>query len=315
MRDRYPPIEPYASGWLEVGDGHEVYWETSGNPDGAPAVVLHGGPGSGCGPGMRRWFDPSRYRIILFDQRGCGRSRPLASAPDADLTANTTHHLLADMERLRDHLAVDRWLLFGGSWGCALGLAYAERHPERVSGIVMMGLATGREAEVRLLTNDLGHLFPDSWAAFRDHLPPEDRDGDLATGYGRLLASPDPAVHQAAADAWCRWEDAMMPGAPSYLEDPPEFRLAFARLVTHYFAHRAWLEPDEVLRNAGRLVGIPGVLVQGRLDPNNLLGIPWLLERAWPGVELRLVAAGHDMRSPEMVDALLEATDRLCPSP
>lgn len=313
MRDRYAPLEPYDTGYLSVGDGHEIYWETSGNPAGAPALVLHGGPGSGSGPGLRRWFDPARYRIVVFDQRGCGLSRPAASEPGANLSANTTHHLLADIERLREHLGIERWLLFGGSWGCVLGLAYAERHPERVSGIVIMGLATGRRAETELLTRDMGKWFPEAWTAFRDHLPPEDRDGDLAAGYARLLANPDPAVHQAASDAWCRWEDAIAPGSPSFFEDPPDVRLAFTRLVAHYFAHGSWLEPDEVLRNAGRLAGIPGVLVQGRLDPNNLVGTPWLLERAWPGVEMRLVEAGHDMRSPEMVDALIEATDRLCP--
>lgn len=313
MRDRYPPIEPYASGWLPVGDGHEIYWEACGNPEGAPALVLHGGPGAGCGAGIRRWFDPARYRIVLFDQRGCGRSRPLASEPDAELTANTTHHLLADIERLRELLGVEQWLLFGGSWGCVLGLAYAERHPDRVSGIVMMGLATGRRVETDLLTRDLGRWFPAAWAAFRDHLPAGNRDGDLAAAYSRLLASSDPAVHQAAADAWCRWEDAIAPGSPSFDEDPPEFRLGFARLVAHYFANGSWLAPNEVLDNAGRLAGIPGVLVQGRLDPNNLVGTPWLLQQAWPGAELHLVDAGHDTRSPEMVDALVRATDRLCP--
>lgn len=314
MRDRYPPIEPYASGMLPVGDGHSIYWETCGNPDGAPALVLHGGPGSGCGPGLRRWFDPRRYRIILFDQRGCGRSRPLASDSDADLSTNTTQHQLADIERLREHLGVERWLLFGGSWGCVLGLVYAERHPEHVSGIVMMGIATGRRAETDLLTRDLGRLFPDAWASFRDHLPPEDRDGDLAAGYARLLASEDPAVHQAAADAWCRWEDAIAPGSPSHFEAPATTRLGFARLVAHYFANGSWLEPDQVLRDAPRLAGIPGVLIQGRLDPNNYVGTPWLLERAWPGVELHVVDAGHETRSADMVDALLEAADRLCPA-
>jgi proline iminopeptidase len=310
MREKYLPIEPYASGLLDVGDGQRVYWETCGNPDGKPALVLHGGPGSGCGPGQRRYFDPTRYRVILFDQRGCGRSLPYAGDPVADLAANTTAHQLLDIERLREHLGVDRWLLFGGSWGCVLGLVYAEAHPQRVSEIVMMGLATGRRAETDLLTRGLGRIFPVAWAAFRDHLPEQDRDGDLAAGYAKLLASPDPAVHQAAADAWCRWEDAPFPDLPRWIDEPAPFRLCFARLVTHYFANGSWLEEGQVLRDAARLAGIPGALVEGTLDLGNLVGTPWLLERAWPDAELRMVDASHETRSVEMVDALVEATDR-----
>jgi proline iminopeptidase len=310
MRDRYPEIEPDASGLLDVGDGHQVYWETCGNPEGVPALVLHGGPGSGCGPGIRRYFDPDRYRVVLFDQRGCGRSLPFAGDPVADLTANTTGHLLADIERLRTHLGIERWLLFGGSWGCVLGLTYAERHPEQVSAIVMMGIATGRRAESDLLSRGLGRVFPGAWARFRDHVPAAERDGDLAAAYARLLADPDPAVHQAAADEWCRWEDAPEPGTPGHSDEDPRWRLAFARLVTHYWSHGSWLEDGEVIRNAGRLAGIPGVLVQGTLDLGNLIGTPWELAAAWPGVELRMVDAAHETRSSAMVDALIEATDR-----
>jgi proline iminopeptidase len=310
MRDRYPEIEPYASGLLDVGDGHRLYWETCGNPDGVPVLVLHGGPGSGCGPGLRRYFDPTRYRIVLFDQRGCGRSLPFAGEPVADLSANTTPHLLGDIERLREHLGVERWLLFGGSWGCVLGLAYAETHLERVSGIVMMGLATGTRAETDLLTRGLGRIFPEAWARFRDHVPAGERDGDLAAAYARLLADPDPAVHQAAADEWCRWEDALEPGAPGFMEEDPGWRLALTRLVTHYWSHGSWLGDGEVIRNAGRLAGIPGVLVQGTLDLGNLIGTPWQLAAAWPAVELRMVDAAHETRSEAMVDALVEATDR-----
>ena len=310
MRDRYPPIEPYDGGLLDVGDGHRVWWETSGNPDGRPALVIHGGPGSGAGPGLRRYFDPARYRVVMWDQRGCGRSLPHAGEGVAALSANTTDHQLRDMERLRAHLGIGRWLLFGGSWGCALGLTYAERYPQRVAAIVMMGLATGRRAETDLLTRGMGRLYPGAWARFREHLPDADRDGDLAAGYARLLADPDPAVHQAAADEWCTWEDALMPGVPGLMdEETPRDRLAFARLVTHYFSNGSWLEADQVLRQAGRLAGIPGSLVQGTLDVNNLVGTPWLLERAWPGVSLRLVDAAHELRSGEMVDALVGATD------
>jgi proline iminopeptidase len=264
---------------------------------------------------LRRFFDPTRYRIVLFDQRGCGRSLPFAGEAMADLSANTTHHLSSDIERLREHLDIERWLLFGGSWGCALGLAYAERFPERVTSIVMMGLATGRRAETDLLTRGLGRYFPDEWARFRDHLPPEDRDGDLAAGYARLLTSPDPAVHLPAADAWCRWEDALQPESPRFLYEPPGYRLAFARLVTHYWSHGSWLEDGEVLRNAARLAGIPGVLVQGTLDLGNLIGTPWALAAAWPGVELRMVDAAHERRSAGMIDGLVDATDRFAIRP
>jgi proline iminopeptidase len=310
MRDRYPPIEPYVADHLDVGDGHRLYWEICGNPGGIPALVLHGGPGTGCGPGIRRYFDPARYRIVLFDQRGCGRSLPFAGEPIADLSANTTAHLLADIERLRAHLDIERWLLFGGSWGCVLGLLYAERHPERVSGIVMMGLATGRRAETDLLTRGVGPLFPEAWRAFRDHVTASEQDGDLPAAYARLLADPDPAMHQPAADAWCRWEDALQPGVPGILdEESPEWRLAFARLVTHYWSHASWLEPDQVLRDAARLGGIKGTLVQGTLDLGNLIGTPWLLAAAWPDATLRLVDAGHETRSAAMVDALVSATD------
>lgn len=311
MDGRYPEIEPYARGLLDVGDGHRVYWETCGNPDGRPALVLHGGPGSGCGPGLRRYFDPARYRIVLFDQRGCGRSVPHAGAPSADLSAITTAHLLADIERLRAHLGVDRWLLFGGSWGCVLGLAYAERHPERVSEIVMMGIATGRRSETELLTRGLGRVFPDAWERFRAEVPEAERDGDLAAAYARLLADPDPDVHQRAADAWCRWEDDIAPASPPSLRfEAPAYRLAFARLVTHFWSHGSWLEEGEVLRDAGRLAGIPGVLVEGVLDFGNLLGTPWELARAWPTAELLIVDAAHETRSAGMVEALVGATDR-----
>jgi len=311
MRGRYPEIEPYAQGLLDVGDGHRVSWEACGNPAGKPALVLHGGPGSGCWPGLRRFFDPARYRIVLFDQRGCGRSVPHASAPAADLSVITTDHLLADIERLREHLGVERWLLFGGSWGCVLGLVYAERHPERVSEIVMMGIATGRRSETELLTRGLGSLFPEAWERFRAEVPERERDGDLAAAYARLLADPDPAIHQRAADAWCRWEDAIAPTSPPSLQlEPPGYRLAFARMVTHFWSHGSWLGEDQVLRDAGRLAGIPGVLVQGVLDFGNLVGTPWELARAWPAAELIMVDAAHETHSSGMVEALVAATDR-----
>lgn len=309
--ERYPAIEPYASGHLDMGDGQRVYWETCGNPDGRPALVLHGGPGSGCGPGLRRFFDPAAYRVVLFDQRGCGRSAPPAGDPATTLATNTTEHQLADIERLREHLGIERWLLFGGSWGCVLGLAYAERHPRRVTAIVMMGIATGRQAEVDLLTRGVRILFPDAWAAFTAPLTDEERAGDLPTAYARRLASPDPAVREAAARGWCAWEDAIAPPPPDERYLDPDFRMGFARLVTHYWSNGHFLAPDQILRDAGRLAGIPGVLVQGALDLNNLVGTPWLLREAWPDAQLQLIDEGsHETRSGGMVEALIRATDR-----
>lgn len=312
MADTYPEIEPHEHGMLAVGDGNLVYWEVCGNPHGKPAVVLHGGPGSGCFAGMRRYFDPAAYRIVLFDQRGCGRSTPHASEPNTDLGKNTTEHLLADLELLRQHLGIDRWLVFGGSWGAVLGLAYAERHPERVSEMVLTGVATGRREETDLLTRGLGRLFPEAWARFRDGVPAADRDGDLGDAYARLLNHPDPAVRTKAARDWCDWETAMLPASPPNPRyERPEFRMAFARIVTHYWSHGSWLEEGIVLREAGALAGIPGVIVQGRLDLGNLLGTPWELAHAWPGSELVIVDdAGHSSGDPGMTEMLVAATDR-----
>jgi len=309
---RYPEIEPYEHGMLDVGDGNLVYWEACGNPHGKVAVVLHGGPGSGCTAGARRYFDPNAYRIILFDQRGCGRSTPHASDPRTDLETNTTEHLLADMERLRQFLDVDRWLVFGGSWGSVLGLAYAERHPERVSEMVLTGIATDRRIEIDLLTRGLGLLFPEAWARFRNGVPDADRDGDLVDAYHRLLNDSNPAVRAKAAQDWCDWETAIVPTSPPHPRyERPEFRLAFARIVTHYWSHDCWLEEGILLKQAGCLVDIPGVLVQGSLDLGNLVGSPWELAHAWPGAELILIDdAGHDSGTPGIVEALVAATDR-----
>jgi len=308
---RYPAIEPYETGLLDVGDGHRVYWEACGNPDGKPALVVHGGPGSGCGPGWRRYFDPAAYRIVLFDQRGCGRSLPNAGSSLAALEANTTRHLLADMERLRDHLGIDRWLLFGGSWGAVLGLRYAELHTDHVTEMVLTALATGRRAELDLLTRRLGRVFPEAWARYRTGVPEADRDGDLATAYARLLVHPDPDVCAKAARDWCDWEDAIAPDAPArFRDEAPEYKLAFSRLVTHYWSHGSWLEEGVVLRDAGRLAAVPGILVQGTLDLGNLLGTPWELARAWPGSELVMVDdAGHGS-GPGLAAAIVDATDR-----
>jgi proline iminopeptidase len=314
MSALYPEIEPYDHGMLDVGDGNLVYWEVCGNPEGKPALVVHGGPGSGCAPVLRRFFDPAAYRVVLFDQRGCGRSTPHAGDPATDLSVNTTEHLLGDIERLRGLLGIDRWLVFGGSWGSVLGLLHAQRHPERVSELVLVGVATGRRAETELLTRGLGQYFPRAWERFRAGVPAAERDGDLAAAYARRLNDPDPAVRERAARDWCAWEEAIdvpvRERAGSQYEEP-RFRQAFARLVTHYWSHGSWLEEGAVLRGAGALAGIPGVMVQGALDPGNLLGTPWQLAHAWPDGELVLVdEAGHGAGQAGMPEMLVAATNR-----
>jgi proline iminopeptidase len=309
----YPEIEPGAAGMLDVGDGHEVYWETCGAPDGKPALVLHGGPGSGCAPWWRRLFDPQAYRVVLFDQRGCGRSVPHASAPDVDLSANTTHHLLADIERLRRELAIERWLAIGASWGSTLALAYAQRHPQRVTEMVLFSVATTARDAVEWATRGVGRYFPEEWARFRDGVPGPERDGSLVEAYNRLLLDPDPAVHERAARDWCAWDDRQMrrPGDPPDPRfDDPRFRLCFARLVTHYWRHGAWLEDGALVRDAGRLAGIPGVLVHGRLDLGAPLDGPWQLAQAWEGSELIVIEDGGHTGSAAMTAAVVAATDR-----
>lgn len=315
----YPATEPYDSGMLDVGDGHRVYWETVGNPRGKPAMAVHGGPGSGCGTWWRRYFDPDRYRLVLFDQRGCGRSTPSAGAPDADLSANTTHHLIADMERLREHLGIERWLVFGGSWGSVLGLAYAERHPDRVSEVVLFSIATRPWRAAAWITRDMGRVFPAEWARFRDAVPEQERDGDLSAAYSRLLHDPDARVRDRAAIEWCRWEDTHVATVPGHRRaDPrfqdPQIRMVLARLVTHYWSHGCWLDDDELLKGAGALAGIPGVLVHGRLDISGPLDDAWHLARAWPGSELVVVEeAAHGTNHKEVQAALVAATDRFAP--
>lgn len=320
MAARYPPIEPQETGMLDVGDDNLLYWETCGNPGGKPAVVLHGGPGSGCTPGWRRYFDPTAFRIVLFDQRGCGRSTPSAGDPATDLSANTTHHLLADMENLRRHLSIDRWLVFGGSWGSALGLAYAEQLPQRVSELVLFSVTACTRREVEWLTRDMGRIFPAEWARFRDGVPPADRERSLVDAYARLLDHPDPAVREKAARDWCTWEDTHVATTgqhrPDSRYDDPVFRLTFARLVTHYWRHNGWLDDGVLLREARRLAGIPGVLVHGRLDISSPPDIAWHLSQAWPDAELVLIdAAGHGAGHAGMSEALIAATDRFATSP
>ena len=247
MADPYPPTGPYDQGMLGVGDGNLVYWETRGNPDGKPALVVHGGPGSGCEGSSGRSFDPNRYRVVLFDQRGCGRSTPHASDPRTDMSVNTTEHLLADMERLREHLGIERWLLFGGSWGSTLILAYAERHPERVSEIVITGVTMTRRSEIDWLYQGVGRFFPEEWERFRAGVPEAERSGDLVAAYARLVESPDADVRAKATADWLAWEDAVISQEPqgtlnAYSSRPPTAQIALVRICAHYFSHGAWLE-------------------------------------------------------------------------
>jgi len=320
---RFPPIEPYESGLLDVGDGHRLYWETCGNPAGKPAVVLHGGPGSGCTPGMRQSFDPDAYRIVLLDQRNCGRSLPPASDPGTDLATNTTPHLLADLERLRGHLGIERWLVWGGSWGVTLALAYAQRHPERVTELVLVAVTMTRPADIQWLYRDTGRFFPAEWHRFQAGVPAAERDGDLVAAYDRLLnGDVEQATRERAAREWCAYEDAVLSleegWQPQERYRDPDFRMTFARIVTHYFSHAAWLADGQLLRDAGRLAGIPGVLIHGRLDLGAPADVPWLLARAWPDAELHLVRGGHlsgPAASAIMLDAIARFGRRSAPGP
>src|SRR4051812_44429186 len=312
----YPEIEPYDHGLLDVGDGNLVHWETCGNPHGKPAVVLHGGPGSGCSPYSRRYFDPAAYRIVLLDQRGCGRSTPRASVHDTDMSVNTTAHLIADLELLRRHLGIERWLVWGASWGSVLGLRYAQTCPGAVSELVLTCVATGSNPEVAMLTRGLGKLFPEAFERFVGELPAGERDGNLAAAYNRLVESPDRAVRERAARAWTDWGTAIVPAPPRSQKryEDPEFRMGFARTVTHYFGNDHFLgegnDEGVVLRDAHLLKDVPGTLVQGSLDLGNLLGVVWRLHHAWPGSELVLVdEAGHNTSAPGVAEAVGAARD------
>ncbi|MEV4318518.1 prolyl aminopeptidase [Actinocrispum sp. NPDC049592] len=313
MRAFYPPIEPYETGMLDVGDGHHVYWEVSGNRDGKPAVVLHGGPGSGTSPIQRMHFNPEIYRIVLFDQRGAGRSTPHVSDPAHDLATNTTWHLVADMERLREHLGIEKWLLLGGSWGATLALAYAEKHPDRVTEIILRGVFTLRQLELDwLYGGGAAHIFPDAWAEFVAPVPQNERD-DMIAAYHRLVFSDDPETSRAAALAWSRWEGAtvstQLNTGNSYSEE--QFAVAFARIALHFFLHKGWLEEGQLIRDAGKLAGIPGVIVNGRYDIVTPMISAYDLARAWPDAEgVGVNAAGHAVGDPGIAENLLAATDK-----
>ena len=315
MTDLYPAIEPYEQGFLEVGDGNSIYWEMCGNPQGKPAVFLHGGPGSGCSPWHRRLFDPSVYRLVLFDQRNCKRSTPHASVHDTDLASNTTMNLVADIEHLRQHLNIDRWMIFGGSWGSTLALAYAEKYREQVSEMILFGITTGRYKEIDwCFRGGVAIFFPEAWERLRTALPITERDGDIVEAYYRRLNASDLSVCQHAAEAWCLWESATPEWPPSTrLAErftDPRFALAFARIVTHYMHYNLWLEDGMLLRNADVLADIPAILVNGRFDFQAPIANAWELHRMWPRAELVIVDnAGHAANNP-LTQALVRATNR-----
>jgi proline iminopeptidase len=300
---------------LLVGDGNRVYWEQSGNPDGKPVVFLHGGPGGGTAPWHRRFFDPERYRIVLLDQRGCGRSTPHASDPAADLRHNTTWHLVADLELLRKNLGIETWQVFGGSWGSALALAYAQTHPEAVSELVLRGIFTLRRHELEwFYEGGASAIYPDLWEGFLGQIPVLERS-KLIQAYHRRLFDPDPAVHVPAAQAWTRWEAATLtllpdPGLVDSMTTPAE-ATAFARIENHYFVNEGWFREGQLIEDAGTLRGIPGVIVQGRFDVCTPIMTAWDLHRAWPEAELVVVPdASHSASEPGIARALREATDR-----
>ena len=310
LRGLYPEIEPYASGMLDVGDGHQLYYERVGTPGAKPAVFLHGGPGGGFAPSHRRLFDPARYDILLFDQRGCGRSTPHAGLED-----NTTWHLVADMERLRELVGAEQWLVFGGSWGSTLGLAYAQTHPDRVSELVLRGIFTVSRAEIDWFYRfGVSEVFPEKYARLQAPIPEAER-GDLVAAYRRRLTGDDAAAQVEAAQAWTRWEcetSTLLPNAALgalWLDE--RYALAFARIENHYFTHGAWLEDGQLLRDADRLRGIPGVIVHGRYDLPCPATYAYALHSVWPEAEFHLIdGAGHAYSEPGILDQLIRATDR-----
>ncbi|MCA1652740.1 MAG: prolyl aminopeptidase [Sphingomicrobium sp.] len=311
-RSLYPPILPYDSGHLDVGDGHSLYWELCGNPKGKPVVFLHGGPGGASSPDHRRQFDPDRYKILVFDQRGCGKSTPFAS-----LDTNTTWHLVEDIERLRTQVAkVDRWMVFGGSWGSTLALAYAQKHPERVTELVLRGIFLFQQYELDWLYKEGGasSVYPDKWEAFAGFIPEGER-GDLLEAYRKRLTSDDEQLRLAAAQTFSAWEAntvTLLPSAQVMEEfTEPHKAVAIARIENHYMIHKGWFEEGQLLRDAGTLRGIPGVIVQGRHDTCTPPRAAWALQQAWPQAELNIVPdGGHLYSEPGILDGLIRATDR-----
>jgi proline iminopeptidase len=309
-RQLYPPIEPFETGMLDVGNGHSIYWERCGTKGGKPAVFLHGGPGSGVSLKQRQQFDPELYDVLLFDQRGCGRSTPFAS-----LDNNTTWDLVGDIEKLREMCGHDQWLVFGGSWGSTLSLAYAQTHRDRVTELVLRGVFLCRQTEMDwLYAYGASELYPEEWEKFVGHIP-EDERGDIVEAYRKRLTSDDSAVQLAAAKAWSRWEGmtvTLLPD-PEMLEEFTEdsHAIAVARIENHYFVNRCWLDDGQLLANADKLRGIPGIIVQGRHDCCTPPSAAWDLKKAWPEVELQIVPdGGHLFTEPGITDGLVRASDR-----
>ena len=315
-RGLYPAFEPYETGHLDVGDGHSLYWELSGNPDGKPVVFLHGGPGGGSSPEHRRQFDPDRYKILVLDQRGCGKSTPYAS-----LEANTTQHLVEDIEKLRTQVAkVDKWMVFGGSWGSTLSIAYAQAYPERATELVLRGIFLFDQYEVDWLFREGGasNIYPDAWDQFVAIIP-EDERHDLVSAYRKRLTSDDADEQLRAAKAWSAWEASTVTLLPSRdaMEHftSPEVAVAIARIENHYMAHGGWLEDGQLLAGAGKLRSIPAVIVQGRHDTCTPPIAAWRLKKAWPEVDLQIVPdGGHLYNEPGILDGLVRATDRFARS-
>ncbi len=310
LRTLYPEIEPYASGHLDVGDGHKIYWERSGRAGAKPAVFLHGGPGGGFSPSHRRLFDPALYDVLLFDQRGCGKSTPYA-----DLNANTTWHLVADIERLREMAGVEKWQMFGGSWGSTLALAYAETHPERVSELVVRGIYTLTKAELDWYYQfGVSEMFPDKWERFIAPIPPEERH-EMMLAYNRRLTGADRSVALEAAQAWSIWEGETITLLPekstSGKFEDADFAYAFSRIENHFFVNAGWMDEGQLLRDAYKLKDIPGVIVHGRYDMPCPAKYAWLLHKAWPQAEFHLIeGAGHAYSEPGILDQLIRATDK-----
>ncbi len=315
MRQLYPPLEPYDRGYLKVSDLHTIHYEQSGNPNGKPVVVLHGGPGGGAAPVYRQYFDPEKWRIVMFDQRGCGKSTPYA-----ELTENTTWDLVADIEKLRTYLDIEQWFVFGGSWGSTLSLAYSQTHPTACLGLILRGIFMLRQKELQwFYQSGASYIFPDAWESYLEPIPPEER-ADLISAYHKRLTSEDRQIRLAAARAWSVWEASTSKLIPSDRSiqrfGEAEFAEAFARIECHYFVNKGFLETeDQLLKNCDRIAHLPGVIVQGRYDVVCPMVTSWELHQAWQKAEYLVIAdAGHSVSEPGIIDALVTATDRFAAS-
>ncbi len=311
MQILYPDIKPFDQQWLEVSPPHQLYLEQSGSVEGIPVLFLHGGPGGGSDPVHRRYFDPEKYHIIIFDQRGAGRSKPHANLED-----NTTSALIADIERIRQHLHIDKWLIFGGAWGSTLALAYAQQHTERVLGLILRGIFLARQQDLDwLYQGGAAHIYPDYWEDFIQPIPPSERN-QMLSAYYRRLTGDDEIARMSAAKAWAIWEGrlATLQGSHKTIEhfSDPRLALSLARIETHYFIHQCFLDPDQLINNASKLKNVPGIIVHGRYDMVCPLENAWILMKAWPQVELQIIReAGHAISEPAIIDALILATKNM----